>query len=108
MPPFADLVAAADRAAQAALGGETVTYAPEVGDPVDVTGIFDELYVLAKGSAEAGVETLGPAVFLRLEDLPTDPDDDEPTLTIRSVDYRVTERRPDGMGGIVLALRRAQ
>lgn len=111
---FADLVAAADRIAMDAFGdkdesGEPVqmTYAPAVGAPVPVTGIFDEQYVLAKGSADAGVETIGPAVFLRLEDLPVDPEDDEPTLTIRGDDYRVTERRPDGMGGIVLALRRA-
>lgn len=103
---FADLVAAADRAAQLALGGELVTYAPQLGAPVQVTGIFDEVYVLAKGTAEAGVEALGPAVFFRLSDLPIDPEDDEPTLTIRAVDYRVTERRTDGMGGIVLALRR--
>ncbi len=102
---FSDLVALVDRAAQAALGGELLTYTPEAVGPVEVTGIFDEQYVLAKGTAEAGVETLGPAVFLRLEDLPTDPEDDEPTLTIRGAVYRVTERRPDGMGGIVLALR---
>lgn len=104
---FAELVAGADRAAQAALGGETVTYAPTVGATVPVTGIFDEQYVLSKGTAEAGVEVLGPAVFLRLEDLPADPrdEDEEPTLTIRGDVYRVVERRPDGMGGIVLALR---
>lgn len=105
---FADLVADADRAAQLALGGELVTYRTALGVPVPVTGIFDEQYVLAKGSAEAGVETLGPAVFFRLEDLPEHPEDDEPTLTIGGVDYRVIERRPDGMGGIVLALRRVQ
>lgn len=102
---FADLVAQVDRAALSTLGGEPVTYAPEVGSAVEVTGIFDAQYVLAKGGAEAGVEALGPAVFLRLEDLPVDPEEDEPTLTIGGVDYRVTERRPDGMGGIVLALR---
>jgi hypothetical protein len=102
---FADLIAAADRVVHSKLGGEVVTYAPEVGDAVPVTGIFDEQYVLAKGTAEAGVETLGPAVFFRLEDLPVDPEDDEPTLTIRGDAYRVIERRPDGMGGIVLALR---
>jgi hypothetical protein len=102
---FDDLVDDASRAAQAALGGETVTYRPELGAPVDVTGIFDRQYVLAKGTAEAGVEALGPAVFLRLEDLPTDPEDDDPTLTIGGLDYRVIERRPDGMGWIVLALR---
>jgi hypothetical protein len=103
---FDELVEQADRAAQAALGGELVTYEPEDGEPVEVTGIFDAQYVLAKGSAEAGVETLGPAVFFRLDDLPEDPEDDEPTLTIRGVDYRVIERRPDSMGGIVLVLRR--
>lgn len=111
---FVDLVARVDRAALAVFGEPVpVVYAPEVGAPTSttpsgdpLTGIFDEQYVLAKGTAEAGVEALGPAVFLRLADLPTDPEDDEPTLTIRAVDYRVTERRPDGMGGIVLALRR--
>ncbi|MGN6105197.1 MAG: head-tail joining protein [Kofleriaceae bacterium] len=106
MMSFDELVAETDRAALSDLGGETVTYTPEVGSPVPVTGMFDEQYVLAKGTAEAGVEATGPAVFLRLEDLPVHPDDDEPTLTIKSVDYRVIERRPDGMGGIVLALRR--
>lgn len=106
MTTFSELVAQADRAVQVALGGELVTYAPEDGDPVEVTGVFDEQYVLAKGSADAGVETLGPAVFFRLDDLPVEPEDDEPTLTIRGSNYRVTERRPDGIGGIVLALRR--
>ncbi len=103
---FADLILRVDRAAQRVLGGELVTYAPAVGVPVSVTGIFDELYVLAKGSAMAGVEALGPAVFFRLADLPVNPEDDEPTITIRGNAYRVIERRPDGMGGIVLALRR--
>lgn len=103
---FADLVAKMDRSAQSVLGGEPVTYDPSTGPPVVVTGIFDERYVFAKGDADAGVETLGPAVFFRLADLPEDPELDEPTLTIRDVDYRVIERRPDGMGGIVLALRK--
>jgi len=103
---FAELVAAADDATREHLGGEPVTYQPAVGAPVEPVGIFDEAYVLAKGDAEAGVETLGPAVFLRLEDLPVDPELDEPTLTIRGVEYRVIERRPAGLGGIVLALRR--
>lgn len=104
MTAYSDLVEKVDRAAQSALGGEPVTYAPEVGIPVTVTGIFDEQYVLAKGTAGTGVESLGPAVFFRLEDLPTDPEEDEPTLTIQGKEYRVVERRPDGMGGIVLAL----
>ena len=96
---------AADRAGQVSLGGEPIVYQPETGAAVPITGIFDEVYILAKGDAEAGVETLGPEVFLRLEDLPVDPEDDKPMLTLRGVTYRVTERRPDGIGGSVLALR---
>lgn len=104
---FAELVARADRAAYASLGGEPVTYDP-AGTPraVVVTGLFDLQYSLAKGDGEAGVGVLGPAVFLRLSDLPSDPDLDDPTLTIRGVVYRVIERMPDGIGGIVLTLRR--
>ncbi|HET9063670.1 MAG TPA: hypothetical protein VFO62_10315 [Candidatus Binatia bacterium] len=104
---FAELVAAADRAAQQHLGGEPVIYAPAAGAPVSVVGIFDEVYAVAKGEPEAGVGVLGPAVFLRLEDLPVDPESDEPTLTIRGFDYRMTgPPQPDGIGGVMLTLRR--
>jgi hypothetical protein len=44
-------------------------------------------------------------VFLLLADLPTDPDDDEPTVTVNGVDYSVRERKKDGMGGVFLMLR---
>lgn len=102
---YADLIAAADRAAQSALGGEPVIYFTGEGDSAEVVGIFDSQFVLDKGTSEAGVETACPAVFLRLEDLPSVPEDDDPTLTIRGVDYRVIERKPDDMGGILLVLR---
>lgn len=103
---FSDLVEQIDRAAQMHLGAVSVLYQPSIGAAVPVDGIFDALYVLAKGGAEAGVETTGPAVFFRLGDLPADPEDDDPTLTIDGIDYRVIERRPDSMGGIVMALRK--
>lgn len=102
---FSDLVEAADRAAMASLGGEIVTYTPQSGEPVQITGIFDAQFSLAKGDVLAGVETLGPAIFFRFSDLPVDPENDDPTLTIRGINYRVIERRPDDLGGIVLALR---
>lgn len=103
--PFAQLVAQVDRAAQAHLGGREVIYRPAIGAPVPVVGIFDAQYQLAQGDAEVGVETLGPAVFVLLRDLPVDPEQDEPSLLIDNLEYRVTERRPDGFGGVVLALR---
>jgi len=103
---FALLVADLDRTAQAELGGEPVIYQSAVGAAVPITGIFDAQYVLAQGDAEAGVTTRGPAVFLRLDDLPVDPELDEPTLTIRGTDYHINDRKPDGLGGIVLTLRK--
>lgn len=104
---FDELVAEVDEVVKSDLGGETILYRTDLGGPaVPVTGIFDEPYILAKGSAEAGVEALEPSVWVSLADLPEHPETDEPTLTIRGNEYRVTERRPDGKGGIVLALRR--
>jgi hypothetical protein len=105
---FSDHIAAMARASLKTFG-ESVTYDPAAGAPVGVVGIFDAQYVLAKGPGDpmfAGVEAGVPKVFLLLVDLPTDPEFDDPVLTIRSVNYKVIERRPDGMGGIVLALRK--
>ena len=103
---FSDLVASGDRAQLAAFG-VPVTYTPAGGNPpaVPVTGIFDAQFVLAQGGAHAGVEATAPAVFLLLADLPTDPEVDDPTITIGGVVYSVVGRHPDGMGGIVLELR---
>jgi hypothetical protein len=103
---FDELVAMTDRAIFDALGGEPVTYTPQSGPPATVTGMYDANFVLAKGGAHAGVEAVGEAVFFRLSDLPADPETDTPTLTIRGNAYSVIERMPDGMGGIVLAVRR--
>jgi hypothetical protein len=102
---FADLVAQTDRAVQGLLGSATVTYAPAEGDPVEVIGMFDENYILVLPE-NAGVESAGPSVFLRLEDLPVHPDDDDPVLTIAGVDYTIRERQTDGSagGGIRLLL----
>lgn len=100
---FADLVTAADRAAIERLGGVEVLYQPDVGDPVSIEGIFDSNSVLVDQD-ETGTEIRGPAVFLRLEDLPADPDEDDPTLTIEGKDYGVRGRERDGLGGIRLFL----
>jgi hypothetical protein len=104
--PFEKMVERLDRVAMKMLGGEPMIYTPAIGAAaVIITGIYDSQFALAKGSANAGVETQGPAVFLRFSDLPTDPEIDDPILTIRGDRYRVIERIPDGIGGIVLALR---
>jgi len=100
---FPDLLAGADRAALTVLGGPVV-YAAQYGAPVAVRGVFDAAYVRTDallGSASGS----GPAVFLRLADLPSDPAIDvDPTVTVAGVEYRVRETRKDGMGGVVLLL----
>ncbi len=105
---FADLVALMDGTVQAVLGDGAVTYRPGVQgvDPVQVAGTFDASYKLvSSGGDEAGVETVTPAVFLQLADLPTDPMIDSPTLVIRGLTYKVTGRHPDDFGSILLTLR---
>lgn len=100
---FADLIATADAAVLEHLGGVPVIYQPEVGDPVEVEGIFDENYTLTE-AGENGVENIGPAVSLRLDALPVDPEDDEPTITIGGRLYRVRERQPDSVRGMIVLL----
>lgn len=103
---FADLVAAADRAVQDHLGGVAVVYRPEDGEEVEVTGMFDEQYVRVD-SGTGDVEQVGPAVWLRLADLPVDPEDDDPEIEIGGRTYRAHERQRDGLGAIRLLLHRA-
>lgn len=105
---FPELAELTDRAVLAHLGG-TVQYQPQFGVAVNVSGIFDAAYLLA-GTGTAGgpgVETARPAVFFLLSDLPTDPDQDDPLITVDGVVYRVRERQKDGKGGVVLVLREA-
>lgn len=93
---FADQILAADRVAQSRLGGVSVIYQPTVGLPVTVQGMFDETYLLT--------DQLEQALFLRLEDLPVHPDDDDPLITIGDRQFKIRLRQPDGLGGIRLVI----
>lgn len=91
-----------DRAALGQLGGVSVHYAPAVGSAVDITGMFDDQSrLLSFGAAGAPVS---PVVFFRLADLPVDPDNDAPRLTIGSKVYKPHEVIRDGQGGISFIL----
>jgi hypothetical protein len=87
------------------VGGVAVMYQSSGGHHVQIRGLFSAPYSLAKGQAEAGVESVGPSVFLRLTDLPMELDHDEPVIGIEGANYRVVERSPDGAGGVLLHLR---
>jgi hypothetical protein len=100
---FSDLLATADRVTLDILG-DSVTYAPTTGAAVVVTGIFDSAYVRVD-AGHAGVSSTGPAVFLLLADLPSDPAEDAATITVESVQYEIREVQKS-QGAVLLFLHR--
>lgn len=99
---WSTLLGLADGAVSDAFG-ETVTYAPSEGEPVQVSGVFEAAYRLVE-TAEAGVSSTSPAVFFKLADLPANPEEDSPTITIGSSNYSIRECRKDGQGGVLILL----
>ncbi len=104
---FSDLMGVADKNVREVLG-QTVIYSPGSGDPVEVAGIFDAAYVKIQ-AGQAGISSCGPALFLTLDDLPSDPSDDldDARVTVAGVVYRIDEAKPDGLGTVLLLLHRA-
>ena len=102
---FADLVRVSDRITRELLG-ERVTYTSGVGTAVQVSGVFDLAYVKVD-AGQPGVSSVGPSVFLALEDLSSDPSEDPAaTVTVGGVTYTAHEVMPDGLGGVRLLLHR--
>lgn len=99
---FSALLEQADAAVGQHLGSD-VTYTSGSGEEASVRGVFDAAYVLVDGGGP-GVSSCSPAVFLRLGDLPSDPQEDEPSVEVAGVSYRVKEAKPDGQGGVLLLL----
>jgi len=102
-----DFAAHIQRVDAVVMGGPTggpVIYTPGMGAAVNVRGVFDAIYVKVD-AGNTGVSGSGPAVFLRLSDLPSDPSDDvSARVTVAAVEYKVREAEPDGMGGVRLLL----
>lgn len=98
-------MAVGDRIVRSQLGeDDPITYTPGVGDPVFVTGVFDDAY-LRVDAGQPGIASSGPAVFLSLGDLPTDPETDTAaTVTIAGVMYSPYEVQKDGLGAVLLHL----
>lgn len=105
---WADHLERGDGAAREILGGE-VLYTPGVGDAVTVTGIFEERHAEpGAGARELDVGDWGPAVFLTLADLPSDPEVDSPTITVAGTTYTVRVPHKDGHGGVLLLLNKPE
>lgn len=108
---FAALIADTDRATHDHLGSVDVIYTPDGGVATSTTpsgeplkGMFDKNFLLVDQEGP-GVETATPILSIRLEDLPTDPENDDPVIQIDGTDYKIQERQPDGpVGGSILLL----
>ena len=103
--PFPDVLAAGDEALREILGGP-VTYAPGAGDPVEVVGIFTAPHTAVDPESQGGgISTVSPTVFLKLSDLPSNPEvDPAARVTVAGVTYSWHDSQPDGLGGILLLL----
>lgn len=100
---FASLLAAADVSVREILGGDIV-YTPTVGVAVTVRGVFDAAYVRVD-LGQPGAASVGPAVFLTLADLPSNPETDTTaTVTVSGSTYTAHEVQPDGLGAVRLLL----
>lgn len=85
---------------------QEVTYTSGVGVVADPAprGVFDALYVKVD-AGEVGVSSAGPAVFLRLSDLSSNPEEDTAArVTVDGQEYSIREAQPDDQGGVVLLL----
>lgn len=102
---FTDLLTVADRAVREVLGS-SVVYTPGVGAAVTVRAVFDAAFVRVD-LGQPGVASVSPAVFLRLADLPSNPETDTACrVTAEGVTYLAHTVEPDGLGGVRLLLSR--
>jgi hypothetical protein len=80
--------------------GRDVTYTPSGGSDVSIKGVFDNTWVDVEG-----VVSLKPILRIDLSDLEALPAKGD-TVSIETVNYRVSESRLDGYGGSTLILKK--
>lgn len=81
---------------------DTAVYTPSAyphpsSKSVSISGIFDRTF-----GEHNSIEGSWPTFFCRVSDVPSVANGDK--LTIRSIEYRVVEKEPDGQGAITLLL----
>ena len=73
---------------------------------VQIKGIFDANYVEVDPDTGAYVMSTGPMLCVRASDLPEGKALKGDLVTVKEVNYRVLEPKPDSEGGIKLILQR--
>ena len=92
--------------ATAAVFGEPAVWTRAGQPPVTVSGIFDSRYYEVPGpDGSAPMTALVTTLTVRAADAPSARRED--TVTVRSVQYRIMDIRPDGQGMTTWGLERA-
>ena len=86
--------------------GEPVVYTPQGGVPIEISGIYDDLYEAVDPSTQAIVTSEQPILGIKNNTLPQVPRQGD-TLTVRGQTYAVKEVQKDGQGGSRLFLHKA-
>lgn len=102
---FQDLT---DRALGACVGalGEPVSYTPQGLSPVQIQGIFSNPYYEIVSPGGAPILTRKPTLGIQLSSLPVAPKIGD-AVTVRGVDYTVSDVNDDGYGGSDLFMKLA-
>ncbi len=85
--------------------GEPVLYTPTAGEPITITGVFDEAYTVVEEMDSRPVSSTYPVLGVRLAVFPVPPQaGDRLTIVAKNDLYTVREVRPDGHGAAKLLL----
>lgn len=83
--------------------GESITYRPQSGGSVDLTGIFNQIHETVDPDTERVVATNQPTLGLRVSDLTFTPEKYD-IVIVRNKEYRVVDSQEDGEAMINLFL----
>ncbi|OFZ54973.1 MAG: hypothetical protein A2428_03105 [Bdellovibrionales bacterium RIFOXYC1_FULL_54_43] len=82
--------------------GTPVSYTPNGGDEIQISGVFSNAHILVEVGGVPQSMT-APTLGIRLADLPAKPTKDD-QITIKGLNYRITDSQEDGEGGTTLIL----
>lgn len=91
--------------------GEVISYRSSVlvsvvlSEVAETHPIFDATHEFV-GAGESGYSSIGPALFCKLADLTSDPEEDyeQARVFVNGTEYQIRDSEPDGKGGVTLRL----
>lgn len=85
--------------------GEPVVYTPQGLDPINISGIYDDLYEAVDPNTNTIITSDQPVLGIRNAELGVTPRQGD-QVNVRNTDFTVKEVQTDGQGGSKLFLHR--